>query len=171
MEKLIITPKTKIYDLLEHYPQLEEVLTGQAPQFRKLTNPVLRKTITKITSLSQAATIAGLNVEVLVNTLRCEVGQDDMHAMSESSVINFMQPEWFAEDKVSHDLDVREMLHRGEHPVHEVLAAVKALDEGTILRMIAPFNPVPLIEKSLSLGYQHWVNKISEEEYHIFFIR
>jgi hypothetical protein len=26
MEKLIITPKTKIYDLLESYPELEDVL-------------------------------------------------------------------------------------------------------------------------------------------------
>ena len=28
MDKLIITPKTKIYDLLEAYPQLEDILIG-----------------------------------------------------------------------------------------------------------------------------------------------
>lgn len=43
MEKLIITPKTKIYDLLESYPHLEAVLIATAPQFKKLKNPVLRK--------------------------------------------------------------------------------------------------------------------------------
>ncbi|WP_297095775.1 DUF1858 domain-containing protein [uncultured Draconibacterium sp.] len=59
MEKLIITPKTKIFDLLEAYPQLEDVLIRAAPPFKKLRNPVLRKTITKITTLSQAATIGG----------------------------------------------------------------------------------------------------------------
>ena len=35
MEKkdLIITPKTKVYDLLEAYPDLEDVLIGYVPAF------------------------------------------------------------------------------------------------------------------------------------------
>jgi hypothetical protein len=49
MENLIISPKTKIYELLEAYPQLEETLIALAPPFKKLKNPVLRKTIAKIT--------------------------------------------------------------------------------------------------------------------------
>ena len=32
MEKLIITPKTKIYDLLEAYPELEDLLISMAPR-------------------------------------------------------------------------------------------------------------------------------------------
>jgi len=171
MDILIITPKTKIYDLLEAYPELEEVLIGAAPQFKKLTNPLLRKTITKITTLSQAAIVGNLKVEELVNLLREKIGQADISATSEESKINFNRPEWFSEDKVSSELDVREMLNRGEHPVHEVLAEVKKLGEGDIFKMIGPFNPVPLIEKSMSLGYRHWVEKISEEEYFIFFIK
>ena len=59
MEKLIITPKTKIYDLFEGYPQLEDILIGSAPEFKKLKNPVLRKTITSITNIGQAAIIGG----------------------------------------------------------------------------------------------------------------
>jgi len=35
MEKLIITPKTKIYDLLEAYPELEDTLISSAPEFKK----------------------------------------------------------------------------------------------------------------------------------------
>lgn len=169
--KLIITPRTKIYELLEAYPQLEEVLISASPQFKKLTNPLLRKTITRITSLSQAATIGNLNVEDLINTLRREIGQENISTTAEKDNINFEHPGWFADEKVKAEIDVRDMLHRGEHPVHEVLAAIKKLNEDEILRMISPFNPVPLIEKSLSLGHQHWVKKISEEEYHIFFVK
>lgn len=171
MDKLIITPKTKIFDLLEAYPQLEDVLISAAPQFKKLTNPLLRKTITKITNLSQAATIGNLNVEMLINTLRKEVGQENILSTTEKGNINFEMPEWFSEGKVGAEIDVREMLHRGEHPVHEVLDAIKKLNDDEILRMIAPFNPVPLIEKSLSLGHRHWVKKLSGDEYHIYFIR
>ncbi len=53
MEKLIITPKTKIYDLLEAYPELEDLLISMAPEFVKLKNPLLRKTIAKVANISQ----------------------------------------------------------------------------------------------------------------------
>jgi len=34
MDQLIITPKTKVYDLIETYPQLEDVLISMAPPFK-----------------------------------------------------------------------------------------------------------------------------------------
>ena len=45
---LLITPKTKVGELLDAYPELEPVLMGLAPAFNKLKNPVLRKTIGKV---------------------------------------------------------------------------------------------------------------------------
>lgn len=75
MGNLAITAKTKIYDLLVAYPELEDVLVSVAPKFKKLQNPILRKTIAKITTISEAAAIAGLDVDVLVNKLHHEIGQ------------------------------------------------------------------------------------------------
>ena len=40
--KIPITPETKVGEMLEAYPQLEEVLLEISPTFRKLRNPVLR---------------------------------------------------------------------------------------------------------------------------------
>lgn len=170
MEKLIITPKTKIFDLLEAYPELEDILIGMAPQFKKLTNPVLRKTITKITNLNQAATIGGLNVEELINNLRKEVGQSNIGAINEHDNINTKQPDWFKESAIINTIDIRDMLHAGEHPVHEVMAEIKKLQDDKILKVIAPFIPAPLIDKSLSLGYKHWLDKKTEDEIYIYFI-
>lgn len=169
MEKLIITPKTKIFDLLEAYPQLEDVLIASAPPFKKLRNPVLRKTVAKITSLSQAAIIGGLKVEELINTLRTEVGQktSDTIEVEHGSYIK-ERPDWFNENEVAETIDIREMLNAGEQPVHEVLSAVKKLEFNKILKVIAPFIPAPLIDKSLSLNYQHWLDKKGEEEYWVF---
>ena len=48
MAGLIISPKTKVLQLIETYPQLEDVLIEYAPAFKKLKNPVLRKTVAKI---------------------------------------------------------------------------------------------------------------------------
>ena len=170
MEKLIITPKTKIYDLLEAYPQLEDILISAAPPFKKLKNPVLRKTITKITTLSQAATIGGLKVEELINTLRNEVGQANADIMTGESENYFTEkPEWFNEADISETIDIREMLNAGEQPVHEVMSAIKKLKDNEILKVVAPFIPAPLLDKSLSMNYKHWLNKKGEEEYCVYF--
>ncbi len=170
MNKLILTPKTKIFDMLEAYPQLEDLLIASAPPFKKLKNPILRKTITRITSLSQAATIGGLKVEDLINKLRAEVGQAASADLEDESV-NFNQekPDWFSEELLKDTIDIREMLNAGEQPVHEVISAVKRLGENEILKVVAPFIPAPLIAKSLSLSYQHWLDQKGEEEYWVFF--
>ena len=170
MEKLIITPKTKIYDLIEAYPPLENVLIEMAPEFRKLKNPVLRKTIARITSISQAAIVGGLNVEELVNRLRSEVGQGSIEAIDDTgSKYNTVKPNWFSEQAIVNTIDIREMLNRDEQPVHEVLAAIRKLSDNQILEIIAPFVPAPLLDKSLSLGYQHWVSNNSDGSFRVFF--
>ncbi|QIA07557.1 DUF1858 domain-containing protein [Draconibacterium halophilum] len=172
MNKLIITPKTKIYDLLEAYPQLEDVLISAAPPFKKLKNPVLRKTITKITTLNQAATIGGLKVEELINKLRSQVGQTNIDGVGdETENYTTEKPAWFEERNIAETIDIREMLNAGEQPVHEVMSAIKKLNENEILQVIAPFIPAPLIDKSLSMSYRHWLNKKDSEEYRVFFIK
>lgn len=172
MEKLIITPKTKIFDLLESYPDLEDVLVEAAPEFKKLKNPVLRRTITRITNIGQAAVIANLNVEELVNRLRHQAGQDNIGEIDESgNKYNTEKPGWFDPERVVNTIDIRDMLNRGEQPVHEVLAAAKNLGEGEILAIVAPFIPAPLLDKTLSLGYVHWLDRRKAEEYLVYFLR
>jgi hypothetical protein len=170
MNKVIITPKTKISDLLDAYPQLEDVLIAQAPQFTKLRNPLLRKTIAKVTTLSQAAAVGGLKVEELVNALRKEAGQDEFSALAQTETTYITKkPSWFNERRVIDTIDVRDMLHVGEQPVHVVLSSVKKLNKKEILKIIAPFLPAPLLDKTIGLGYKHWINEISEEKFYIYF--
>ena len=172
MEKLIITPKTKIYDLLEAFPELEEILISSAPEFKKLKNPILRKTIARITNLSQAATIGGLNVEELVNRLREKAGQGNIEQLDDTGTKYLtICPDWFKIEAVVSTIDIREMLNRDEQPVHEVLAAIKRLKETEILEIIAPFIPAPLIDKTLSLNYKHWLDKKGEGDFRVYFIK
>ena len=172
MEKIIITPKTKIYDLLEAYPELEDLLISMAPEFVKLKNPLLRKTNAKVANISQAAAIGGLNVEQMVNQFREKVGLESIEQIDDSGTkYNTSQPGWFEAGKVVKVIDIREILNRGEQPVHEVLSSVKALDENEILETIAPFIPAPLLDKSLSLGYRHWLDRKQEGEYRVYFAK
>ena len=170
MERIIITPKTKIHDLLEAYPELEETLIQAAPQFKKLRNPLLRKTIARVTSLSQAAIIGSVEVEKLINTLREATGQqlqDDY--IGEEISYNFEKPEWFLSNAISSKIDISDMLNAGEQPVHEVLSALKKLKEGEILEINAPFIPAPLIDKATGLDYDYWINETAEDKFSVFF--
>ena len=78
MKQLVITPQTKVHELLEAYPELEDDLIEIAPVFRKLQNPVLRRTIARVTTLQQAALVGQVSVNLLVNTLRQKTGQDKL---------------------------------------------------------------------------------------------
>lgn len=171
MENLLITPKTKIAELLDAYPQLEEELIQLAPQFKKLKNPVLRKTIARVTTLAQAALVGGLRVEDLITNLRGIVGQEEAAiSRSDETPIQIEKPSWFSTSNITETLDVREKLNQGEHPIHDVLAAIKKLKNNQIVKVIVPFIPAPMIEKTLSLGYQHWLQKKGNDEFWVYFI-
>ena len=107
MSELIITPKTKVLELIEAYPQLEDILIDYAPAFKKLKNPVLRKTVARIATLQQAAAVGHVKVEDLINRLRSEVGQDLFSGQS-SVAYNTVKPGWFSEDSIDEGLDARE---------------------------------------------------------------
>jgi len=169
MSQLIITPKTKVMELIENYPQLEDILIEYAPAFKKLKNPVLRKTVAKVASLQQAAAVGNVKVEDLINRLRQEVGQD-LISEARDAAYNTKNPDWFSNDLIVSELDAREMLAAGEQPVNQILADLKELPEGKIYKLTAPFIPAPVIDKASSLNFQHWIDKISEEEYKVYFI-
>ena len=73
-----IESSTKVAALLDQYPELEGVLIEMAPRFKKLRNPILRRTVARIASLRQAAAVGGIPVGELVNRLRVEVGQEPL---------------------------------------------------------------------------------------------
>ncbi len=168
--KLIITPKTKILELIEAYPQLENVLVEFAPAFKNLKNPVLRRTVAKVASLQQAAAIGNVAVGTLVNRLRKEVGQD-LFSGGTDTTYNTTQPAWFNADKVVTVFDARDMLAAGEQPVNRVIADLAAMKENEIYSLLAPFLPAPLIDKALSLNIQHWVAKTDGDEVTVYFFK
>jgi hypothetical protein len=167
-DQFIITPRTKIYQLLEVYPELEELLIGTVPAFEKLKNPVLRKTVTRITSLQQAAVIGNTKVEDLINTLRQAVGQDQTTESVETLYVT-EKPDWFATECIAKALDARAMLDAGEHPVNQVMADLSNLAVGEIYKLTTPFLPAPLIDKASSLGFAHWIDQQSDALFIIYF--
>ena len=170
MTKPIITPKLKVAELLEAYPDLEQALVECVPAFEKLRNPLLRRTVARITTLQQAAAIGGVKVEDLINQLRKAVGQDHLTGAA-AVAYTTEQPSWFVETRVVAELDARGMLAAGEQPVNQVIADLQALAPGDIYKLVAPFMPAPLVDKASSLGVSHWVTQQADQGFVIYFCR
>ncbi len=173
-QNLIITPKTKIIELLTDYPDLEEILFDISPAFRQLKNPILRRTVARVTTLQQAALVGGIKVEDLVNRLRNASGALEIaDSIKETEYDPSIQeaPAWFSVSKVKHQLDAREMLNRGEHPVGQVLADLHDMPDNEIYELIAPFFPATLIDKATAMGFLNYVIELSPEEFRIFFVK
>jgi hypothetical protein len=172
MEKtqLIITPKTKVLELIEAYPHLEEVLIKHVPAFNKLKNPLLRRTVAKIATLQQAASIGNIKTGDLINLLRKEVGQELINSGDENAY-NTKKPSWFEETLIEKEFDIREMLAAGEQPVNQVISDLTHLNKGKIYKLTSPFLPAPLIDKAISLKIDHWVLKDVENLVLVYFYK
>ena len=154
---LMITPKTRVGELLEAYPALEQVLIDISPVFAKLKNPVLRRTVAKVATLQQAAIIGNMPVENLVNHLRLVVGQDQMpESAGDEDYLSANPPEWFHNEAILPHFDATVMINRGENPMNEILSHAKRLSGDQIFELVTPFVPAPIIGILKEKGFQVW---------------
>lgn len=155
---LTITPQTRVGELLEHYPHLEEVLIAFSPGFAKLKNPVLRKTVGRVATLEQAAGIAGVSAPALVAALRHAAGEDAAEAAHHCDAgpegVPAEPPAWAEGLEFVETFDADQMLDAGEHPLGKVMSASSALEAGQGVLILSSFQPAPLIEMLESKGYQ-----------------
>jgi hypothetical protein len=169
-----ITPETKIADMLEAYPALEEVLVQQSPHFKALKNPILRKTVAKVATLEKASQMSGIPVRRLVATLReaaglpGEPGPADLGPEAEPIVLDSTAPAWFDEAKIALTIDADELLAAGQVPLPRVQQAVREIPPGGLLRVKSAFRPAPLLEALHKSGHRTYVIQPSPEAFHTY---
>lgn len=165
-KKILVTPRTRIGDLLEAYPTLEEVLIEISPVFAKLKNPMLRRTMAKVATLQQAALIGGMPVEELVNRLRKEIGQDSaQESIDIPDYLSPIPPGWYSAEKVADRFDATHMINAGDSPMNEVVRRAQNLTPGQILELSTPFVPAPIIEILQHKGFSCWTSKTGEQSH------
>lgn len=145
-----ITSQTKLFDVLEIYPELEEQIIKIAPPFRNLRNPVLRKTVGKLSTIEKVAEVGGMNVLQLVNTLRRAAGQSELVLQpSEEFRISLPRevtdPEWTAGEP-AFTLNGDEMLARGEVPLGVINEHLQKMTGGEFLLLVTAFLPSPIVD-------------------------
>ncbi len=168
--KTEITPQTMVSDMLENYPELEDKLIEISPIFQKLKNPLLRKTVAKVATLKQAATIGNVPIGDLINQLRAAAGLNSID-VKEDSQKKQIKPDWVNKEKVKIEYDAFIDLENGIHPVGKVTKELHDITGDELYLLSTPFVPAPLIQMVEEKGYEVYVDDLGNQMFETYIKR
>jgi len=151
-----ITFDTKIADLLK-IEGMKDFLITINPKFKKLNNPILRRTIAKVAGIKQAAIVGGMKPIELLNKIREFVGQKPIDKVSEQIDLHNQKPDWLKKEAAQ--INANELLDDDKNPLVESLKILKNLQKEEVLKLTADFRPEPLIEEFIKKGYEIYVEE------------
>lgn len=167
----MISRDTKVGKMLKEHPQTIEVLLETSEHFRKLQNPILRKTLAPRVTIEQAAKIAGVNLPELLQKLNKKIGAnmpiEEAPSAASPSQHNAARPEILGKLR-SVDLDVRPILHGGTDPLKTILKTVEQLASNQYLHLVNSFEPIPLYTVLGKRGFDHFTEFL-DGTFHVHF--
>jgi uncharacterized protein (DUF2249 family) len=176
----VIRAEDRVAAVLARDERLLEVLVGASPAFERLRNAAMRRTLAKLVTIEQAARIAGVDVQALVERLNAAIRQDGPIVapalpLSAAGAARDVPPLPAAllatpeERRV--DVDVREDLRAGREPFQRIFDAARALPSGSVLRVRATFEPAPLYAVLAKHGLSHAVERLADDDWRVWFHR
>jgi hypothetical protein len=157
--KLDITPAVTVYKLLEAYPELEDVLIGIAPPFKKLRNPILRKSVAKVATLKHAASVGGVPLNQLIAELKVAAGQTESKEIYSEEVYFVEEPDWFSADRIELTINESDDKNQEKMTIAYVMEGMRSVSHGGIVELQTNFIPAPGIELMHLKGFLTWVKK------------
>ena len=155
-ENLDVTPAVTVHNLLQAFPQLEEVLIGIAPPFKKLNNPILRKSVAKVATIKHISAVGKVPLEDLINTLRKAAGQSVSTTNYDNEEYFLEQPDWFHKDKIVVSIDEATIEDKNQMALVTLMKKAKDVEPGEIIELLTNFLPAPGIDIMKSKGYSVW---------------
>lgn len=153
-----INKSTKMYDLLQAYPELENYMIKLAPEYKNLKNPILRKTVLRIATLENVARIGGLDVDSLINTLTKVIDGDFSQNPEKRESENESAPEWLSKG-IDQSFIANKIIEESKNPLAVITDAMNKIHDGGIIELITDFSPVPMMEKMSEKGYKVYTYK------------
>jgi hypothetical protein len=160
-----ITMETKIADLLNDYPGMKETLIAINPRFKKLNNPVLRRTLAKVAGVRQAAIVGGMEPLELLNRLREAVGQSPVDANGLALEEETTETTDWIEGEVKATLNANELLDAQKNPLAEAHKLLKGLNAGEMIALESDFKPEPLIDEFKKAGHEVYCKEEAPERF------
>jgi hypothetical protein len=160
-----------VHELLEAYPELEEVLIGIAPPFKKLRNPILRRSVAKVATIKHISSVGGVPLDELLGKIRAAVGQPvSMDSYADQDYFG-EQPEWFSPEKISLSIDEDKVEDKDRMTLTVILKEAGKVKEGEIIELVTSFLPAPGIDILKSKGYSVWTTKESNDLIKSYFLK
>lgn len=170
-QKIEVTPETTVHDLLEAYPELEDVLINIAPPFKKLKNPLLRKTVAKIATVKHISSVGNVPLNELLNKIRESIGQETKVDSYTDENYFLSQPDWFSENKIALSITEDKLEEKDKMTLVIILKKAKEVQKGNIIELITSFLPAPGIDILKSKGYSVWTKKESDDIIKSYFLK
>ncbi len=158
-EIIEIIPSTKVLDLLSVYPELEDILIGIAPPFKKLKNPLLRKSVAKVATIKHISSVGNIPLDELINKIREAIGQSTSDTSYEDVNYYSEKPDWFSSGKIVLSVNEDRLEDEDKMTLTAILQKAKNVKKGEIIELITTFLPAPGIDAMKSKGYSVWANK------------
>jgi uncharacterized protein (DUF2249 family) len=144
---------------------MKDILIGINPKFKKLNNPVLRRTLAKIAGVKQAAIVGGMDPMDLLNQLRVAVGQTAVeYADTNGETSTLKAPMWITQEP-KETLDANVLLDAEDNPLAIAYNSLRQLSDGDILTITADFQPEPLIEEFEKAGHEVYCQEVDDTHF------
>jgi len=166
-----ITPSVTVHALLEAYPELEEVLIGIAPPFKKLNNPLLRKSVAKVATIKNISSVGGVPLNDLIDKLREAVGQTESTDSYSDQEYFGEQPDWFSPEKISISINENQLDDKDKMTLVAILNGARNVKKGEIIELVTTFLPAPGIDILKSKGYSAWIRKEDNDLIRSYFLK
>lgn len=156
---------------------LVEVLAGLSPVLERLRTPVMRKVMSRLITVEQAAQMGNVDHENLIRRLdaavrACPPGEDKMSGSgTEETGVGTGIPDALRTidaDRIV-EIDVRAELRAGKEPFSLIMAARKRVPDGGALLLRAIFEPIPLYAVMAKQGFVHHTEQVGEEDWRVWF--
>lgn len=169
----------KVSELLQHHPELVDVLARFHPHFGLLKNRLLRKIMAPRVTVEQAARMAGVDLreflQVIGQALGREIEEEPVLGTEPEEVppTGGPKPEVLKTTDPARlvPLDVREDIRAGREPFPKIMRAVKALRNDQVLVLRAPFEPIPLYGVLGAKGFAHFAEAAAPDDWTVYFFR
>jgi uncharacterized protein (DUF2249 family) len=172
-----ISVSDRVSSVLARDDSLIEVFAAVSPAFERLRNPAMRRVMSKLVTVAQAARIGGVDAELLLSRLNAHIGRatsepacgDTMHEAMEAA--GRERPPALA--AIAADavvmLDVRDELRNGREPFSRIMAARRSMPADGALCVRAIFEPVPLYAVMARQGLSHWTEQLAADDWQVWF--
>jgi uncharacterized protein DUF1858/uncharacterized protein DUF2249 len=170
-----VTPDTTIARALAADPDLLERLIAFNAAFKKLRNPILRRTMARLATFADAARVAGVPLEALLDVANGAAGAPKAASLdvgaAEPAPAALPTPDWVRalDPAAATALDVRPLLGSGEDPFAKIMAVVAKIAPGGTLILDAPFDPAPLRRVLVGKGFAEHAECLAPDHWRVYF--